>query len=68
MDCDDRFTSAFQVAVLNYEGVAPGTYPSHSIKSWHEAAAPADGLVGFSRQTFEIEWQHYVNFIHLFSI
>lgn len=45
MDCDDRFTSAFQVAVLNYRGVPFGAMPRHSIKSWHEAAAPADGMV-----------------------
>ena len=46
MDCDDRFTSAFQVAVLNYDGIAPGTLPDHSIKSWKEATA-AEGLVRY---------------------
>ncbi|CAG7726388.1 unnamed protein product [Allacma fusca] len=44
MDCDDRFTSAYQVAVLNYDGIEPGTYPEHSIKSWKESAAPENGL------------------------
>jgi hypothetical protein len=45
MDCDDRFTSAFQVAVLNYNTVPEGTLPRHVIKSWHEAKASDDGIV-----------------------
>ncbi|ODN01041.1 L-ascorbate oxidase, partial [Orchesella cincta] len=44
MDCDDRFTKAFQVAVLNYKGVPLGTLPKHSIRSWYEASAPSDEL------------------------
>jgi len=45
MDCDDRFTKAYQVAVLNYDGMPKGTLPRHSIKSWYEAAARKDALV-----------------------
>jgi len=39
MDCDDRFTSAFQVAVLNYDPVPQGAMPQHIIRNWHEATA-----------------------------
>lgn len=45
MDCDDRFTSAFQVAVLNYNGIPLGKMPRHSIKNWYEATAATEKLV-----------------------
>lgn len=45
MDCDDRFTSAYQVAILNYKDVPLGTAPKHSIRNWYDAAAPSDKLV-----------------------
>lgn len=44
MDCDDRFTSAYQLAVLNYNPVPIGTVPSHNIRNWHEAAPEKYGL------------------------